>query len=113
VKLLLAGSNNASLPGGVELAQLGAGSQPGMATHTRPLPSNAVPHGSLPGTKKSVTLLRPAARADDSGPTMSVPATRSRATPTAARRVTSQGILIDRRTKRHPLNSGIPEAGVP
>jgi hypothetical protein len=59
------GSNNPSLPGGVPLAQDGEKSQPGIATHTRPLPSNAVPHGSMPGTGYSVMLLIPAADAVD------------------------------------------------
>jgi hypothetical protein len=51
------GSYRASWPGGVPLEQLGDGSQPGMATQTRPVASNAVPHGKLPGTQKSVMLV--------------------------------------------------------
>src|SRR5439155_26288919 len=51
------GSNKASLPGGVELEQLGARSQPGRATQTCPLLSNAVPQGLPPGTEYSVILL--------------------------------------------------------
>jgi hypothetical protein len=39
------------------LEQLGARSQPGIATQTRPLLSNVVPQGSLPGTEYSVMLL--------------------------------------------------------
>ncbi len=58
------GSNRASFPGGVELEQLGDGSQPGKATQTCPLASNAVPHGSLPGVENSLKLLMLEAKDD-------------------------------------------------
>src|SRR5690348_1151858 len=58
-QFLVLGSNKASLPGGVEREQFVPRSQPGIATQTRSVPSNAVPQGSLPGTLYSVTLLTP------------------------------------------------------
>src|SRR5579862_4191967 len=50
VKVWVRGSNSPNVPGGVVDGQLGARSQPGMATHTWPRASNAVPHGNVPGT---------------------------------------------------------------
>jgi hypothetical protein len=107
-KLFEDGSNKAIFPGGVEDPQWGEGSQPGIATHTRPLASKAVPQGSDPGVPKSVTDVTPEARAEE----LPSPATRDRDRATNARAATgrAKAAVVLRTGPREPFMPGIEPA---